>query len=93
MSGDSYFPGMGGGAVEPANDVPLATRLAIGITAGTYRYTFRPSGSPMDVSVGGPVVADVILYEFQPPPAGSGLMETHIDRSAIARAGLCSGPY
>ena len=90
---DSYFPGMGGGAVEPANDVPLATRLAIGVTAGTYRYTFRPSGSPVDVSVGGPVVADLILYEFQPPPAGSGLPETHIDRSAVARAGLCSGPY
>ncbi|MEZ4249555.1 MAG: putative metal-binding motif-containing protein [Polyangiales bacterium] len=93
MLGDSYFPGMGGGAVEPANDVPLATRLAIGITAGTYRYTFRPPGSPVDVSVGGPVVADVLLYEFQPPPAGSGLMETHLDRSAIARGGLCSGPY
>ena len=83
----SYAPDALPDTDDPNDDVPIGSRLSIGITAGNFAQTFRPPGASWDVTNSASVVADVLLYrEF----VGS---DPIIPISAIRRAGLCPGEY
>jgi hypothetical protein len=93
MQVQTYAADMDGNTADPANDIPVGSRLSIGVTAGSYTYTFRPPGAPMNITYAAHVVADLYLHHWQPPPAGSGLSPVTTPHSAIRRARVCPGSF
>lgn len=85
----TYRPDLDGNTVDPQNDVPIGSRLSIGITAGSYAHTFSPGGTP--VTVGAQIEARLRIRTFiMPPPTLPGRYDEH---STVVRAGICPGAF
>ena len=83
------MPDASASTVDPDNDVPVGSRLSIGVTAGSYAYSFVTGG--MTVTSSARIDARLYLHGTRPPPAGSGLPDTILNYSTILRTGICSG--
>jgi hypothetical protein len=84
-----YVPDSSAATTDPNDDIPVASRLSIGVTAGSYTMSFVAGGMTRTASA--TVDARLYLYGFRPPPAGSGLPPTYTNFSTVTRAGICPG--
>jgi hypothetical protein len=85
----TYVPDSSAATTDPNDDVPVASRLSIGVTAGSYTMSFTAGGGPRTASA--TVDARLYLHGTRPPPAGSGLPETILNYTTILRTGICTG--
>lgn len=84
-----YVPDASGTTVDPSNDVPVGSRLSIGVTAGSYVMRFTAAGATRTASA--TIDARLFLHSERPPPDGSGLPPSYDVYSSVLRAGLCPG--
>jgi hypothetical protein len=90
-SSHSYAPDASSSTDDPSDDVPIGSRLTIGVTAGSYSFDFVAGGATRTASA--LIDARLYLQRVTPPPVGSGLPVTYTNYSTIQRQGLCPGAY